>query len=101
MILVSTKSLDIGSQCYQNPKKLKSTLEKYSQSLKNIEDNYFGEDDMLVWAGRTLRKDMYNKKALEIILPDVIITEDTLMVLKEFKESMEKSGMEVWYRIAM
>lgn len=99
-ILVSTKSLDIAAQSYQNPKKLKNMLEKYADALKNIEKNYFNEIGELVWGKHTLRVDQYNKKALEIVLPDVIITEDALKVLKEFKESMEKSGLEIWYRIA-
>ena len=98
-ILVSTKSLDIAAQSYQNPKKLKNMLEKYADALKNIEKNYF-KDGALKWGGTTLRIEQYDKKALEIVLPDVIITEDALKVLKEFKESMEKSGLEIWYRIA-
>ena len=74
-------------------------LEKYADALKNIEKNYF-KDGALKWGGTTLRIEQYDKKALEIVLPDVIITEDALKVLKEFKESMEKSGLEIWYRIA-
>ncbi len=48
-----------------------------------------------------MRKEQYNnKKALEIVLPDVIITEDALTVLTDFKTTMEKSDIEVWYIIA-
>lgn len=99
-ILVSTKSLDIAAQSYQNPKKLKNMLEKYADALKNIEKKYFDKTGKIEWGKYTLSATDYNKKALEIVLPDVIITEDALKVLKEFKESMEKSGLEIWYRIA-
>lgn len=98
--LISTKSLDIAAQGYQNPKKLKSTLEKYAESLKNIEKNYFNDEGVLKWKQYPpLNKTDYDKKALEIVLPDVIMTEDSLKVLKEFKETMEKSGLEIWYRV--
>lgn len=99
-ILVSTKSLDIAAQGYQNPTRLRYTLEKYAESLKNIEKNYFDSSGVLEWGGTVLNKTDYNKKALEIVLPDVLITEDTLKVLNDFKATMESGGMEVWYRIA-
>ena len=98
-ILVSTKSLDIAAQSYQNPDRLKNVLSKYANSLKNIEKNYFN-DGVLEWGETTLRVSQYDKKALEIVLPDVIISKDALKVLNDFKTSMEKEGMEVWYRIA-
>lgn len=98
-ILVSTKSLDVAAPSYQNTKKLKDTLNKYANSLKNIESKYFEADGTFVWGGKRLSTSQYDKKALEIILPDVIITENSLKVLNDFKRSMEDSGFEVWYRI--
>lgn len=97
-ILVSTKSLDIATQSYQNPNTLKNMLNKYGDSLKNIEKNYF-DDGVLEWGGTTLKTSQYDKKALEIVLPDVIISEDALKVLNDFQTSMAKDGIEVWYRI--
>lgn len=47
-----------------------------------------------------INKIEYNKKALEIVLPDVVITEDALDVLTNFKTVMEASCMEVWYIIS-
>ena len=41
----------------------------------------------------------YSKMALEIVLLDIIITEDTFKVLEEFKETMEKQGIEIWYKV--
>ena len=41
----------------------------------------------------------YSKMALEIVLPDIIITEDALKVLEEFQETMNGQGIEVWYRV--
>lgn len=100
MTLVSTKSLDVAAQGYQNPKKLKSRLEKYAESLKNIEKKYFNDKGVLIWRDYPpLYLDEYNKKALEVVLPDVIITENSLKVLNEFKEEMEKKGIEIWYRV--
>lgn len=51
------------------------------------------------WANKKLRTSDYDTKVLEIILPDVIIIEDSLKVLNDFKETMGKSGLEVWYCI--
>ncbi len=98
-ILVSTKSLDIATKSYQNPNTLKNMLYKYGESLKNIEKNYF-DDGVLEWGGTTLKTSQYDKKALEIVLPDVIISENALKVLNDFQTSMAKDGIEVWYRIA-
>ena len=98
--LVSTKSLDIAAQSYQNPSKLRSMLNKYANDLNDIEINYFKGQDYLKWGDTTLRKSQYNgRKALEIVLPDTIITNNALKVLNEFKLEMEEAGMEVWYRI--
>ena len=49
--------------------------------------------------GVGLNRNDYNKKVLEIVLPDVIITEDALKILNEFKAIIQKDGIEVWYRI--
>lgn len=63
-ILVSTKSLDIATQSYQNPNTLKNMLNKYGDSLKNIEKNYF-DDGVLEWGGTTLKTSQYDKKHLK------------------------------------
>ena len=97
--LVSTKSLDIATQSYQNTNKLRNMLNKYGDSLKNIEKNYF-KNGTLEWGGTILKTSQYDKKVLEIVLPDVIISEDALKILNEFKASMKNEGIEVWYKIA-
>lgn len=98
-ILISTKSLDVTARGYQKSKKLKKTLERYAEALKNIEKKYFKGANEFRWGNKKLSKNDYNKKALEIILPNTIITEDALNILKDFKTTTEQSGMEVWYRI--
>ena len=98
-VLISIKSLDIGALSYRNSNKLRSTLGKYANALKNFEGKYFKSDDVFRWGDVRLKRSDYNRKALEIILPDIIITEDTIDVLKEFKLAMEKEGIEVWYRV--
>ena len=97
-ILVSTKSLDVAAQGYQNQKRLKNMLDKYAKALNGMEKR-FDADGIFVWGGKRLSKSQYDKKTLEVILPDVIITEDIVKVLKDFKETMQKDGLEVGYRI--
>ena len=98
--LVSTKSLDIAAQSYQNPSKLRSMLNKYVNDLKNFERKYFNENGELKWGnGRTLLQEDYDKKALEVVLPNTIITEDILTELNLFKREMDEVGIEIWYRI--
>lgn len=98
-VLISIKSLDIGAPSYQNPGKLRSTLGKYANALKNFEGKYFKGDDVFRWGDTALNRKEYSKMALEIVLPDIIITEDTLKVLEEFQETMNGQGIEVWYRV--
>ncbi|MDE7252729.1 MAG: cellulose binding domain-containing protein [Acetatifactor sp.] len=97
--LISTKSLDIAAQSYQDPNKLKYTLEKYAEALQNIEKKYFDASGNFTWGKTTLSTSEYDKKALEIVLPDVIITEDSLRVLNEFQAAWAEKGIEVWYRV--
>lgn len=99
-ILISTKSIDLAAQSYQNPRKLKGILNKYANDLKNIEINYFDKVGEFRWGNSTvLSIDDYDSKALEIVLPDTIITENMATILNEFKSTMEKDGLEIWYRI--
>ena len=98
--LVSTKSLDIAAQSYQNPSKLRNMLNKYANDLNNIETKYFNEQGELKWGnGTQLSIKHYDKKALEIVLPNTIITEDILTELNSFKKTMDEAGIEIWYRI--
>lgn len=99
--LISTKSLDIAAQSYQNPKTLERMLNKYADLMKNFETKYFKSADKFMWTnGTTISKGDYNSKVLEIVFPDVIMTEDALEVLNTFKATMASEGIEVWYRIA-
>ena len=98
---ISTKSLDIAAQSYQNPKTLERMLNQYVDSMKNFETKYFKSSDTFKWTnGATISKSDYNSKVLEIVFPDVIMTEDALEVLTTFKATMASEGIEVWYRIA-
>ncbi len=95
------KKLDIAAPSYQKPSTLRNTLNKYADSLKNIEKNYFNEAGLLEWGSAPpLSIEDYDKKALEVVLPDIIMTENSLNVLNDFKKTMEAGGMEVWYVIA-
>ena len=64
----------------------------------DFEKNYFKEgSERFKWGQTVLNRTDYNKKALEIVLPDVIISENALKVLNDFKTEMEAAGLEVWY----
>ena len=102
--LVSTKSLDIGSYTYQDTNKLKSMLNKYKSSLENFENGvkkggkpYFNSEGVMEWGETTLLKTDYDKKVLEIILPDTIVTDDVIKTLDNFQKT--SGDIEVWYRI--
>ncbi|MBR6627766.1 MAG: hypothetical protein IKL04_07305 [Lachnospiraceae bacterium] len=97
-LLVSTKSLDIAAPSYQNMNKLDSRLNRYADSLLGFEERYFKGENVFEWNGRLLNRDDYEKKVLEIVLPDIVMTENALEVLKNFKNSIAKKGIEVWYR---
>ncbi len=102
-ILISRKSLDIGAKSYQDPSKLKNALTRYVDKLKNFEKKYFATLDDgsqgITWGGKTLRQGDYDKKALEVLIPDTILTdaiEETLnSVIKEFA----KDGIGVWFHV--
>ena len=105
-ILVSTKSLDVSLKGYQNPKKLEKVLNDYVEDLRNFENNkHFNAAGIIKWGETTLSTSDYDKKVIEIILPDTIITEDSLAVLQKFLTDTPKEKdnfgniVDVWYRI--
>ena len=56
--------------------------------------------DEFYWGGTSLDKNKYNKKALEIVVPDMPINESTKNILDDFKTEAENINIEVWYVIA-
>ena len=61
----------------------------------------FNDEGVLKWGkGSPISIDDYDKKVLEIVLPDIIISESALEVLNEFKIVAEENGIEIWYCIA-
>lgn len=100
------RSLDVSLKGYQNPNKLQKVLNKYVDNLKDFENSkYFNAAGEMNWGGTELKTNEYNKKVIEIILPDTIITEDTLEILKQFRQDTHNTKdafgniIEVWYRI--
>lgn len=96
--LISTKSLDTAANGYQEMSKLKNTLNKYADALKNFEKNYMPKG-ILKWGGNVVSKGDYNTKVLEIVIPDTIITKEAVDVLYEFKKKMKKEGIQVLYLV--
>ena len=53
----------------------------------------------MTWGGYTLNKSDYNKKVLETVLPDGIISPEIKEVFTEFKNDALAKGIEVWFII--
>ncbi len=99
-LLVSTKSLNTMANSYQNPKQLRKVLDEYANALKNCEEKIFKGKDKIVWGSKSLNKSEYDKKVLEIVLPDELISDNNIEVFNKFKKDVDEMGMEVWYVIA-
>lgn len=56
--------------------------------------------DGFIWGETVLERNRYNKKALEIVVPDMPINESTKNILDDFKTEAENINIEVWYVIA-
>lgn len=106
-ILVSTKSVDLGAKTYQNPKKLQDKLEAYAKQLNRFENLSYWKGDTLSWGTKTISKGDYNSKVLEIVLPNVTITDEIAEALKTAKKNIENvyngngNGykIEVWFTV--
>ena len=97
--LISTKSLDTYAKSYQTPSKLRSTLNSYRDALINFEAKYWKGENVFTWNNHTLNKSDYNKKVLEIVLPDGIISPEIKEVFTTFQKDALSKGIEVWYII--
>ncbi len=97
--LISTKSLDTYAKSYQTPSKLRGTLNKYLNDLINFETKYFKGADEITRGGTTLNLNQYNKKVLEVVLPDGIISTQIKEVFTNFKNDALAKGIEVWFII--
>ena len=99
--LISTESLDTYAKSYQTPSKLRSTLNSYWDALINFEAKYWKGKDSFTWGKYTLSKSDYNKKVLEIVLPDGIISPEIKEVFTTFQKDELSKGIEVWYIIGV
>ena len=59
------------------------------------------KDDSLYWAGSHVSIDDYDKKMIEIALPDVIISESIKKELDDFKINCAERGIEVIYKLIL
>ncbi len=99
--LISTKTMDLGLPSYQEPSKLKRALNNYANKLMNFEEKYFKKKNYIEWGGRIVKEDDYNTKVLEVIFPDMMITDCVLSELEYFKEIMKSNGIIVEYFIGV
>jgi hypothetical protein len=97
-LLVDTKSIDLGAESYRNSKRLRDLLNKYLERLENFEkrmvDNAVSCGDQIVKIGD------YDKKVLEIVIPDILITKEQIDVLNNFSNIVKIKNIELWLVIA-
>ena len=99
--VISTKSIDIAANSYQDTKKLEKVLVKYANLLAGLDDSkYFKGTNRIVWGDVVLNKADCSRKILEIVVPDTIITENALKTLVNFQADWAEKGIEVVYKIA-
>lgn len=93
-VLISTKSLDLGAKSYKNPKKLEKRLDKYIKQLTNFDDpdvnpKYYEKlisDSGFEWGEHSLKLSDYSSKQLEIVIPDMPISNEQAQVIQKFKD---------------
>lgn len=74
---------------------MRGVLNRYRRELIGFEDKYFTDGIF-----RNISINDYDKKVLEIVLPNSIITESSLDILRNFEAtSLKDYGIEVWYCI--
>ena len=59
------------------------------------------KNGVLIYKKREVSIDEYDKKALEIALPNVVISDDIKDVLDTFRNNCDENGMEVIYKIVL
>lgn len=59
------------------------------------------KNGVLIYKKREVSIDEYDKKALEIALPNVVISDDIKDVLDTFQNNCKEKGMEVIYKIIL
>ena len=98
-VLVSTKSVDLLANSYHNPQKLKGTLNRALNQLDGIEGLFDTSGKLVRKGSKELTLAEFDSKALEIILPDVVISEEVYKTLIEFKKTANMCGIDVWFCI--
>ncbi len=108
--LVSTKSLDLDANSYQNPSALKRKLEKYIADLEGFEDKYLKKVDdngnryrPTQGGENKFTEDLYDFKVLEVVFPDTPITDkvaETLRVLHDTHAGLSVHGVQIVFKIA-
>lgn len=94
-VLISTKSIDLGSATYKDSEKLEKRLQSYIDKLADFEKKYpkVNTDAGFKWgSAEPLHSSDYTSKVLELVIPDIPISNEQAKVLNEFAE---KYGMTV------
>lgn len=72
------------------------------ETMKNEKPRFIGGEYYWKQTDTILKQNSYDEKALEVVLPDMIVKDEIIDVLNEFKKEVEKNyeKVEVWYVIA-
>ena len=103
--IISTKSIDPNCVSYTEGNKLINALNGYANKLGNFDNHYKWKlnehgEKVFRWSNDVITRTEYNKKVLEVVLPDTILTNKALKVLEEFQKNMKTKGIEVRFGIA-
>lgn len=85
-VLISTKSIDLGAKSYRDPKKLERRIQSYINKMNDFEKKYpeVLSDTGMTWGRQPLHKSQYNSKKLELVIPDIPLSEGQKEVLEKF-----------------
>lgn len=100
--LISTKSIDLCSKTYKDPNKLEKRLQKYIDQLNDFENKYpdVNSKDGFKWGTKEilgekvpnkLYSSQYSSKRLELVIPDMPISDSQTRILQKFIDDYDIS----------
>ena len=92
--LISTKSIDLCSKTYKDPNKLEKRLQKYIDQLNDFENKYpdVNSKEGFKWGdSEPLHASSYSSKQLELVIPDMPISDSQTKILQKFIDDYDIS----------